>query len=177
MLRLVVGLAVLVGFVSILGWRYRDELTHFGQWFVDRFGVAGMVIGTALADGLHVPLPPQFYLLTGVAGGYGGYVTFFAVLLGSEIGSFLAYSIGGAASKTMLVARFVAKPRTILERIIDRQGYVGLAIATLLPISWCVLCATIGAMRLPKRALAVLFVMRVPKLLLSFAVIHYAWHS
>ena len=37
-LRLVVGLAVLVGFVSILGWRYREELTHFGQWFVDRFG-------------------------------------------------------------------------------------------------------------------------------------------
>lgn len=176
-LRLVVGLALLVGFVSILGWRFRDELTHFGRWFVGRFGVVGMIAGTALADGIHFPLPPQFYLFTGIAGGYGGYVTFFAVLVGSEIGSFLAYSIGGAASKTALVERFVSKPRVMLERIVERQGYVGLAIATLLPISWCILCGTIGAMRLPKRAFAVLAVMRVPKVLLSYAVIVYAWHS
>jgi membrane protein YqaA with SNARE-associated domain len=178
-LRLVVGLALLVGFVSILGWRYRDELTHFGEWFVDRFGVVGMIVGTALADGIHFPLPPQFYLLTGIAGGYGGYVTFFAVLLGSEIGSFLAYSIGGIASKTKLVERFVSKPRAMLERVIDRQGYVGLGIATFLPISWCILCATIGAMHFPsskaKRALCVLFLMRVPKVLLSYVVIVYAW--
>lgn len=174
-LRLVVGLALLVGFVSLLGYRFREPLTQFGAWFVERFGVLGVIVGTALADGIHFPLPPQFYLLTGIAGGYGGYVTFFAVLAGSEIGSILAYFIGGAAAKTAMVDRFVDKPRAMLERVIARQGHLGLAIATLLPISWCILCATVGAMRLPRRALFVLLAMRVPKVLLSYAVIVYAW--
>lgn len=176
-LRLVVGLALLVGIISLLGYRFREPLTQFGAWFVDRFGVGGIIVGTALADGIHFPLPPQFYLLTGIAGGYGGLVTFFAVLLGSELGSFLAYSIGSAAAKTKLAERVVAKPRAMLERVLARQGYLGLAVATLLPISWCILCLTIGAMRLPKRALGVLLVMRIPKLVLSYAVIVYAWHS
>lgn len=65
----------------------------------------------------------------------------------------------------------------MLEGVLARQGYLGLAVATLLPISWCILCLTIGAMRLPKRALWVLLVMRIPKLILSYAVIVYAWHS
>lgn len=177
--RLVIGLALLVGFVSFIGWRYREPLTHFGEWFVDRFGVAGMVGGTALADGIHFPLPPQFYLFTGIAGGYGGVTTFCAVLLGSEIGSFIAFSIGRASAKMKLVERFIAKPRAMLTRVIERQGYLGLAIATLLPISWMVLCLTLGAMDLPNRnrGFAVLAVMRIPKVLLSYAVIVYAWHS
>ena len=69
--RLFVGFAALIGIVAVIGWKWRAELEHFGQWFVARFGAAGMAGGAFLADGLHFPLPPQFYLLTGMAGGYG----------------------------------------------------------------------------------------------------------
>ncbi|MCW5817245.1 MAG: VTT domain-containing protein [Labilithrix sp.] len=177
MIRLVLGLGALIAFVSLIGWRYRGELMSFGEWFVDRFGVAGMIAGTALADGIHFPLPPQFYLLTGIAGGYGGATTFLAVLVGSEIGSFVAYSIGRYFGQSRWVDRRMTKPRKLLERVLARQGYLGLAIASLLPISFCILCLTAGAMRLPYRAFGLLAAMRIPKVFLSYAVIVLAWHS
>ena len=66
--RLFVGFAGLIAVVAFVGWRWRAQLEHFGRWFVERFGAAGMAGGAFLADGLHFPLPPQFYLLTGIAG-------------------------------------------------------------------------------------------------------------
>lgn len=176
-IRLVVGLGALVVVVSLVGWRYRVELQAFGQWFVDRFGALGMIVGTALADGIHFPLPPQFYLVTGIAGGYGGATTFAAVLLGSEIGSLIAFSLGRFAGRSPFVDRRMEKPRQLLTRVMDRQGYLGLAVASLLPISFCILCLTAGAMRLPNKAWLVLAATRIPKLFLSYAVIALAWHS
>ena len=52
MIRLAVGLGALIAFVSVIGWRYRAELASFGEWFVERFGAVGMIVGTALADGI-----------------------------------------------------------------------------------------------------------------------------
>lgn len=170
-----VGIAALVGIVSVLGYHFREPLQRFGVWFVGRFGIAGLVVGTAVADGVHFPLPPQFYLLTGVAAGFGAVPTLLAVLTGSEIGSIVAFSIGRMAASTGVVARVVARPRAFLESFLARHGRLGLALAALLPISWCVLCATLGAMRLSRRELAVLLVMRVPKIALSYAVIELAW--
>ncbi len=71
----------------------------------------------------------------------------------------------------------MVQPRKLLERVIARQGYFGLAVASLLPVSFCILCLTAGAMRLPHKAWAVLAAARIPKVFLSYAVIVWAWHS
>jgi membrane protein YqaA with SNARE-associated domain len=177
-LRFVVGLAFLVGAVTLLGWRFRAELSSFGVWFVDRFGVGGMFLGSLLADGIHFPVPPQFYLLTGIAAGHSRLVVVASVLVGSEIGGLLAFSLARtiAVRSAFLRARLAA-PRRLLLRLMGRRGYLGLALATLLPISFSLLCMTAGAMELPYRAYGVLGAMRVPRILLSYVVIVLAWHG
>jgi membrane protein YqaA with SNARE-associated domain len=175
-LRVLASFAILVAVVTFLAWAFRPELSRFGDWFVSRFGVTGMVVGSFLADGVHFPLPPQFYLLTGIAGGYTGTVALFAVLLGSELGGFAAFALARLAGKSAVLRKRVEAPRRLLTRLIERQGYLGLATATLLPVSYSLLFLASGVMRLPYKAYAVLAVMRVPRILLSYAVIMLAWH-
>jgi membrane protein YqaA with SNARE-associated domain len=173
--RIFVSLAILVAIVTLVGWLYRAELTHFGAWFVGRFGVVGMIGGAFLADGFHLPLPPQFYLLTGIAGAYPHAIVVSAVLLGSELGGLTAFALARFAGGASFVDARIAKPRALLRGMIAKRGYFGLALATLLPISYSLLCIATGAMRLPYRAYAVLAVMRVPRILLSYVVIVLAW--
>ncbi len=175
-LRVVVSFAALVAVVSFLGWAFRSELTRFGEWFVSRFGVAGMGAGAFLADSVHFPIPPQFYLFTGIAGGYEVVIVVLAVLVGSELGGLTAFALARGLGGVPMVARRLQKSRELLTGLIERQGYVGLAAATLLPISFSLLCMASGAMRLPYKAYGVLAIMRVPRILLSYVVIVLAWH-
>jgi membrane protein YqaA with SNARE-associated domain len=174
-LRVVASFALLVAIVSFLGWAFRAELSRFGGWFVASFGFLGMAAGAFLADSIHFPIPPQFYLLTGVAGGYEVAIALFAVLIGSELGGLTAFVLARGVGRVPIVARRLEAARTLLTGLIQRQGYLGLAAATLLPISFSILCMTSGAMRLPYKAYGVLAVMRVPRILLSYAVIVLAW--
>ncbi len=174
-LRIVASFALLVAIVSLLGWAFRTELSRFGGWFIARFGLLGMAGGSFLADCIHFPIPPQFYLLTGVAGGHRVDVVVLAVLVGSELGGFTAFMLARSAGRTPIIARRLATARDLLTRMIDRHGYFGIAAATLLPISFSILCMASGAMRLPYRAYGVLAVMRVPRIVLSYVVIAMAW--
>lgn len=54
------------GLVALLGFRFRAELAGAGRWLVDHLGYPGMGFGTFLADGLHFPIPPQFYMLAAI---------------------------------------------------------------------------------------------------------------
>lgn len=175
--RFLIGLGALVGIVSLIGWRYRVELGHVATWFVARAGVPGMMTGVVMADGLMFPVPPQVYLLTGIAGGYSYAVSFVAVACGSLLGGCLAFSIGRLLGRAGFVEKRLQKPRMLLDRLIEKHGALGLVIASLFPISYSALCMATGAMRLPYRAYVVLGAVRVPKLFLSFLVITYAWHS
>lgn len=176
-LRLVGSAALLVAIISFLGWAFRTELTRFGQWFVARFGFVGIAAGAFLADSLHFPIPPQFYLLTGIAGGRRAATVLLAVLIGSELGGLTAFALARAIGGTSFIARRLESTRRLLDGLLARRGYAGLAAATLVPFSFCLLCMASGAMRLPYKAYAVLAVMRVPRILLSYAVVVIAWHG
>ncbi len=173
--RLMVGLAALLGVVAFLGWAFRAELQHFGRWFVGRFGLIGMACGSFLADGLHFPLPPQFYLLTGIAGGIGTPAALGSVILGSALGGLTAFAVARRAARIPLLERRFATTRTLIERLMNRHGAWGLVVAGMLPVSYFVLCALGGMMRLRYRDFGVLALMRIPRIVLSWALIVLAW--
>lgn len=173
--RLALGVTFLLGGIALLGWLFRTELEHFGHWFVGTLGPFGMVLGSFLADGVHFPLPPQFFLLTALAGGSSLAVAFASVLLGSVAGGLFAFTLGRRAAGARWLERRTRASRSIVERLVRKRGLVGVAIAGLLPISFCVLCSLAGVMRLPLRAYAVLAAMRVPRLLVTYAIIVLAW--
>lgn len=173
--RLVLGVTFLLGGIALLGWLFRGELEHFGKWFVGTLGPFGMALGSFLADGVSFPLPPQFFLLTGLAGGSSLVVAFASVLAGSIAGGLFAFWLSRRAAGSPWLEKRTRASRSIVERLVRKHGLFGVAIAGLLPISYCVLCSLAGVMRLPFRSYAVLAAMRVPRLLVTYAVIVLAW--
>lgn len=173
--RLFAGFAGLVGIVAIIGWRWRSELEHFGRWFVERFGAAGMAGGAFLADGLHFPLPPQFYLLTGIAGGYGTLPALASVLAGSIAGGFVAFALARRVAGVPFFEKRFSTTRHVVRSLLRARGRWGLVIAGMLPVSYFVLCVLGGMMRLRYRDYAILGLMRIPRLVLSFLLILLAW--
>jgi membrane protein YqaA with SNARE-associated domain len=173
--RLFVGFAGLIAVVAFLGWRFRTELEHFGKWFVERFGAAGMAGGAFLADGLHFPLPPQFYLLTGIAGGYGTLPALASVLAGSVAGGFVAFAAARRLAGIPFFEKRFSTTRHIVQRLLSARGRWGLVIAGMLPVSYFVLCALGGIMQLRYRDYAIIGLMRIPRLVLSFLLIELAW--
>jgi membrane protein YqaA with SNARE-associated domain len=177
-LRLAAGLTVLGVVVGIVGWTHRSELSAFSSWFIGHFGVGGMIVGSFLADGMHFPVPPQFYMLTGIASGRAHAVVFASVLIGSELGGAFAFAAARwLVARSALLRRWLHRPRELLGNLVLRSGYVGLLVATLLPISFSALCMASGALGLPYRAYAILGGMRVPRLVLSWVLIVAAWHG
>jgi membrane protein YqaA with SNARE-associated domain len=173
--RLVAGVAAFLGLVAIVSWAFRAPLEVAGRWFVARFGMPGMAVGSFLADAVHFPVPPQFYLVAGIAAGAGRAAALGSVLAGSVLGGFGAFAAARAASRTRLFQRRTARTRNLVQHLVARHGYWGLALATLFPVSYWVLCSLAGIMRLPFRAYGVLALMRVPRILLSYAIIAIAW--
>jgi membrane protein YqaA with SNARE-associated domain len=175
LVRLAAGLVALFAIVGFLGWAYRDELERFGAWFVARFGIVGMAAGAFLADGLHFPLPPQFYLLTGIAGGVGTAAALLSVLVGSVLGGFTIFTAAARVSRVAFFARRFATTRHMIVRLMRRYGVWGLVVAGMLPVSYFVLCVLGGMMHLRNRDYGVLALMRIPRLVLSYLLIVLAW--
>lgn len=162
--------------MAALGWLFRAELEQFGRSFVARFGLIGMAGGSFIADGLHFPLPPQFYLLTGIAAGVGSPSALGSVLGGSVLGGLTAFALARRAARLPLLERRFAATRALVERLMHHYGAWGLVVAGMLPISYFVLCVLGGMMRLRFRDYGVLALMRGPRIVLSYALIVLAWH-
>jgi membrane protein YqaA with SNARE-associated domain len=174
------ALARIVAFVTALAlvaWRFRDELEHWAKWFVDRFGPVGMAAGSFLADGIHFPVPPQFYLVAGVADGTGRAAALASVVFGSVLGGLVAFALGRTKLGARLTGALVRRSRVHAERFLARRGMTGLVVASLLPVSYWLLCVLAGALGLPWRSYGILAVMRVPKIVLSYAFIVVLWHA
>lgn len=168
--RIAAVFVVLMG-LSIV---FREQLAPLGKAFVDRFGVAGLGLGAFLADGLHFPVPPQFYLATAIASGAPQVVPVVVIAIGSILGGLVAFTGGRLAARGGLAAtqfRAVTRVGTLLQK--QGAGLVG--VATFAPVPYWLLCVSAGLFRLPLRAYAIIGICRIPKLLFFYALIALAW--
>jgi membrane protein YqaA with SNARE-associated domain len=176
-LKLVLGAATLVVLVSILGHHFRPELEQVGHTFLDRFGYVGVGLGTYLADGLHCPVPPQFYMLASIASGWSELWTIVAVCIGSMFGGVTAYTIARRASKLRFLQRLLARSQKKVDWLFARYGYWAVAIGSLTPIPYSFLCYVAGGYRMPARIFVTLSLFRIPKIVLYFYLIQLGWTS
>jgi membrane protein YqaA with SNARE-associated domain len=174
-LRLVLGAACLVVLVSLLGHYFRPELESMGRAFLERFGYGGIALGTYIADGLHCPIPPQFYMLASIVGGWSVFWTIVAVCVGSLLGGLTAYSIARKASHLRLLERLLARTKNKVDWLFERFGYWAVAIGSLTPIPYAFLCYVAGAYRMPARIFIVLSLFRIPKVILYFYLVKFGW--
>jgi membrane protein YqaA with SNARE-associated domain len=175
LIKLVLGAAGLVAVVSLLGHYLRPELESMGRAFLDRFGYAGIALGTYVADGLHCPVPPQFYMLASIVSGWSVAGTLVAVCVGSLLGGITAYSIARKASNLAFLKRLLARTQQKVDWLFARYGYWAVAIGSLTPIPYSFLCYVAGGYRMPPRIFCVLSLFRIPKVILYFYLVKLGW--
>lgn len=175
-LRWLVGVLALLAVMIALASYFRAPLEHVGRAFVERFGYAGMTIGTFIADGFHFPIPPQFYMLLAITSGVSQLATFAAIALGSLAGGLAGYKFAAHLAHIELVRKRLEPSRLQAQQLFDRYGYLAAVLATFLPIPYSVLCYLSGLNGLPYRVFFVLSLCRIPRLVFFFLVIRFGWH-
>lgn len=173
--RFVLGLVTVCSLVALGGYFAREPAEAVARGFVTHFGVWGMGLGTLLSDGLHFPVPPQFYMLLAVASRTPLGSAFPAIAVGSLLAGALGYSLARWASRAEWLAKKVGPYRHLLEHTFERHGYRTAVFASLLPIPYSVLCYLAGLNRMPTPFLLLLGVCRIPKLLGFYGLVYYGW--
>ncbi|NUO52343.1 MAG: hypothetical protein HOV80_26120 [Polyangiaceae bacterium] len=175
--KMVAGLAVLGVAVSIAAHFFRDELGAFGREIVEMLGVPGMALGTMLADGLHFPIPPQFYMVAAISAGTSQAAAIAAIAAGSVAGGHVAFYLAQKAGKLQFIQRQVRKVQKPLATLLEIHGTRAIVVGSLLPIPYAHLCYLMGLNRMRYRSFALLCALRIPKLLLYYSIVRFGWGS
>jgi membrane protein YqaA with SNARE-associated domain len=170
---LALGSLLLLAF--LLGRWLRPELEATGNAFVARFGLGGMALGTFLADGLHFPVPPQFYMLLAIADGGSQLPPMLVIAAASLCGGGVGYTMAAKIGHLSWVARIFSRPSRAATAAYAKHGYRVLILASLTPIAFSMLCYTAGLCRLPKRAFALIALLRLPKLVAYYYLVRLGW--
>lgn len=173
--RFFVGLVLVSVVIAGIGYLAREPAETLARAFVARLGLAGLSLGTLLADGLHFPVPPQFYMLLGIAAGIPGLHNFATIAGSSLVAGCLGYGVAFMVSRLAIISRVTQRNREILARVFARYGYRGALVASLLPIPYSVLCWVAGLNGMPRRFVALLSLCRIPKLLAFYWLIQRGW--
>jgi membrane protein YqaA with SNARE-associated domain len=174
-LQAVLAIGLLVALFAGLAAFFRAPLEALGQGFVARFGPLGMALGTFVADGFHVPLPPQFYLFAAITGGGSQVVAVAAVCAGSIAGGNAGFWIAQHASRFPRLERLLTRSRGPVDRLFGRYGWWAVALGSVLPVPYSVLCYLAGAYRMPYRVFALLALFRIPRLVFFYYLIRAGW--
>lgn len=176
-MRLLFVLVIVCAVAALLAAHFRPQAEGVARAFVATFGVAGMALGTFLADGFQFPIPPQFYMLLAVASGFSPVASFAAIAVASLLAGGLGYRLCALASRWRWLARKTSKQRELLQRAFERYGHRAALLAMLLPIPYSLLCYLAGLGRLPRTFLLLLSLYRVPKLLGFYLLVYLGWHA
>jgi|SRR4051812_33727296 membrane protein YqaA with SNARE-associated domain len=175
LLRFLAALAIVLFAAGVLAHFAQPRAEAAARAFVDRFGVLGMALGTLLADGLHFPVPPQFYMLLAIASHSPVAESFAAIATASIVAGGVGYAVSERLARLRWVSEKTARLRRLLIWSFERYGYRAALLVSLLPVPYSVLCYLAGLNRMPLGFLGVLGLCRIPKLALFYYLIHLGW--
>src|SRR5687767_7553816 len=116
-LRTIAGLLFLFMSIAICGTLLRPKLEYLGNEMISRLGSPGMALGAFLADGVHFPVPPQFYLFATIASHRNDLPPVLAVCIGSILGGVVAFLLGQQFAKVQAIQEFLAPSRVKVETL------------------------------------------------------------
>lgn len=167
----------LLGVTALAARCFKGPLESLGRGFVDRFGLAGMALGTFIADGLLFPVPPHFYLLAAITAGGPQWPPIAAVTAGSLAGGALMVAVGRSLTRWPRLARWVERSRPRVDALFERYGVWAVAVVSATPIPYSYFACFCGAYRVRPALLLALGLCRVPRLLAFYALIRLGWSA
>ena len=165
------AIALLGAFFYVLGATCKPEIERIGRVFVERLGFAGVAVGVFLADAFTFPVPPQVYMLAALAGGASPAITVTVTCASSLVAGNVGYRLAARLSGVSFFRARIDAARPRLDPLFRRYGVWAVAIGSLTPMPYSILCYLAGIYRLPPRLFALLLLFRVPRILFFYVLI------
>ncbi len=160
-----------------LGFLLKPELEAAGTWVVGTFGIWGIGIGCLMTDLFTLPIPPDAYLLAGVAAHTEPWVVISAATLGSMIGGIGSYFIGRYFGTKRFAIRLVAPFKAKGTAYINRFGTGAVILAALTPLPFSILCILSGMMGMAFHRLLLAATFRLPRMAMFFLLIELGFNA
>jgi membrane protein YqaA with SNARE-associated domain len=175
--QIVAGLAAFFGLVLVGATFFKEPLIRIGKEFVGHYGYVGMFLGTFISDAFSFPIAPTFYLLAGITSGRSELVSVLVVCAASLTAAQVAFRVGTHMAKISFVRRRIEKTKPRVDELFANYGTWAIAIGTLLPIPFSILCYLSGMYRMPARLFSLFILMRIPKLIIYYWLIRLGFHG
>ena len=161
---------------GVLGYLLKPELESAGTWVVSTFGIWGIAIGCLMTDLLTLPIPPDAYLLAGVAAHTEPWIVITAASIGSMIGGIGSYFIGRFFGNRSFAERIVAPFRAKGTDYINKFGTGAVILAALTPLPFSILCILSGMMGMSFSRLLFASTFRFPRMAMFFLLIEFGFN-
>lgn len=174
-LRTLVGLGVAFAFVAVAGRLFRPELEALAKGFVAQFGYGGMFLGAFAADAFSFPVPPWFYFVLGVASGTPVLPMLVVVCVASLVAANVAYAMSAQVAELRLFRPRIEAVRARIAPLLAKHGVWAVVAMGFLPLPFSITCYVAGSYRIGPRLFSVYLALRVPRLLLFYALVRLGW--
>ena len=172
LVRLVTALFTLGLLFTALAYLVRAPLEALGSWFVDAFGVPGLILAVLIVDSLPLANEPLVFLA--LSGGMGFWSVCAAATLGSVGAGLLTWSLGRLLRRWAWMQRWFE--RYGITRFLIRYGGWAVAIAAITPFPFALTTWCAGAAGVPFQPVFLGSLMRGPKTLLYLSLMAAGWY-
>jgi membrane protein YqaA with SNARE-associated domain len=165
--------AAFTGVMLAAGVLARDWLEALTQWLAAEIGFFGLALLVFLGDATLLPFPPDAALVVIAHSEFAANGPLFTLLLGviSALSGSVAWLIGMHLHRVPLLRRWIARMRAEQGDLMDRYGWIAVAIGALTPIPFSGMCALAGALRMRWTPFALTCLLRIPRFLVAYGLI------
>ena len=169
----------LIAAVGISGLFLRDEMTTLANAVNNRLGFTGLATVLLVSETVVSPLPPDLVLsvvaTSDLSDDWPVLVGILATLstLGGHLGWFLGMRVGGSRAARLVLGRYRRRSIAIMRRF----GLWAIVLAALTPVPWSVTSWTAGILRMPWRLFLLGSLIRFPRIMVYYIVIHATFHG
>lgn len=171
--KLAIVLGLLLGAAALAGWFLRTEIELLTQWISDNFGIQGLMILTTLCDSIPSPISPDISLVLIAAGplAENGWMNALLISIASVTGGHLAYWVGAVLFRNRLLGALSLEKLEKQSRRIKKWGVTLVVLGAITPFPMSITCIAAGLARLPYGVFTLATLVRIPRLLMAYALI------
>lgn len=172
-IRGIVAIFVLVITVGLAGLYYERELLGVTEAVYRSIGLGGLLGILFLSDSVTTPIPPDALLVVLAKSSLSEHWFAVVTLMGfvSAFAGNVAHWLGQRVGEHPNLQRALAPLRRRTSHLVARHGKTAIALGALTPIPFSITCLSAGILGMPRREVAPMTLLRIPRFFLYYALI------
>jgi membrane protein YqaA with SNARE-associated domain len=145
--KFIFGLLLLIASAAFCAWAFHEEVEHYGQLFIDKYGLLGIAIGTLICDTSPIPLTNEPLALIALGANIPFWHIVVTMSIASHCGAPLGYLCGYFLGKQNWFQKLVQNKHPDLMDKGKEYAVRAVALGALLPIPYAITTWVAGAVQ------------------------------